>query len=124
MTAVAEYGTQTGSRLSAALDAAVKAQNLLPDNTPLADWRVTEDGATALLMQHQKDDTFTSAWIVSLAQQPGWSFSKNPPRRSEFTGVWSVEIAAVTEIDGVPVRIWAHIGTDVIQVASTNGAAA
>lgn len=93
--------------LSSALDVAVKVHALLPEGVTLKAWTVLPfevSGQVASL----SDDT-AIAWVMWVSQQPGWRFEESLLKRSDFLPEPYVAIAAITDVDGMQVRIWAHV---------------
>lgn len=93
--------------LSSALDVAVKVHALLPDGVTLKAWTVLPfevSGQVASL----NDDT-AIAWVMWVSQLPGWQFEESLLKHSDFLPEPYVAIAAITDVDGMQVRIWAHV---------------
>ena len=93
--------------LSSALDVAVKVHALLPEGVTLKAWTVLPfevSGQVASL-----DDKTAIGWVVWLSQQAGWQFEESLLKHSDFLPEPYVVIAAITDVDGMQVRIWAHV---------------
>lgn len=96
--------------LSSALDVAVKMHAQLPDGVTLKAWTVLPfevSGQVASL-----NDDAAIAWIVWLSQLPNWQFEESLLKHSDFLPKPYVTISAVTDMDDMPVRIWAHVAAD------------
>lgn len=96
--------------LSSALDVAAKVHAQLPDGVTLKAWTVLPfevSGQVASL-----NDDMAIAWVVWLSQLPHWRFEESPLKESDFLPEPYVTIAAVTDMDDMPVRIWAHVAAD------------
>lgn len=96
--------------LSSALDVAVKVHTQLPDGVTLKAWTVLPfeiSGQVASL-----NDDMAIAWVVWISQLPGWRFEESLLKHSDFLPEPYVTISAVTDMDDVPVRIWAHVAAD------------
>lgn len=96
--------------LSSALDVAAKVHALLPDGVTLRAWALLPceiAGEVASL-----NDDAAIAWVVWLSQLPNWHFEESLLKHSDFLPKPYVTIAAVTDLDGMPVRIWAHVAAD------------
>jgi len=96
--------------LSTALDVAAKVHALLPDGVTLRAWTLLPceiAGEVASL-----NDDAAIAWIIWLSQLPNWHFEESLLKHSDFLPKPYVAIAAVTDMDGMPVRIWAHVAAD------------
>jgi hypothetical protein len=101
--------------LSSALDVAVKVHALLPDGVTLKAWTVLPfevSGQVASL-----DDDTAIGWVVWISQQPGWQFEESLLKHSDFLPEPYVAIAAITDVDGMQVRIWAHVTADAQKAA-------
>lgn len=93
--------------LSSALDVAAKVHAQLPDGVTLKAWTVLPHevaGQVASL-----NDDMAIAWVVWISQLPGWRFEESLLKHSDFLPEPYVTISAVTDMDDVPVRIWAHV---------------
>lgn len=99
-------------RLSASLDVAAKVHMLLPEGLTLAEWCALP-GELRGQLSHA-DDASALAEIVAVSRIPGWSFECGQPKDSNFRRGIYMTIAAVTEVDGVAVRIWCQINADVV----------
>lgn len=105
--------TTEHNSLSASLDAAAKVHMLLPEGLLISGWQVLPGQASGQLRTHPRADASVIAVLVALSRQPGWSLLYDAPVYSRMTETTYIEIAAVTEIDGVRVRIWDHVYSDV-----------
>lgn len=128
MTTLAEHNALRESQaenhklLGAALDAADKVHLLLDEGVALLGWAVQP--GFALGQVAKPDDATAIGWVSWISRKPGWRFEASDPRTGPFLDRPYIEIAAVTDVDGVTVKIWSHIDADVVQIASRNGAAA
>lgn len=93
--------------LSSALDVAAKVHAQLPDGVTLKAWTVLPFEASGQVASLNDDAAI--AWVVWLSQLPGWRFEESLLKRSDFLPEPYVTISAVTDMDGMPVRIWAHV---------------
>jgi len=93
--------------LSNALDVAAKVHALLPGGVTLRAWTLLPCEVAGEVVS--LDDKTAIGWIVWLSQQPGWQFEESLLKRSSFLSKPYVTIAAVTDVDKMPVRIWAHV---------------
>lgn len=110
--------------LSNVLDAASKVHMLLPHGVTVTAWRVEFGVAQGQLALHPGDDASRIALIVWLSRMPGWSFQQEAPAHPLIADHPYIHIAAVTEMDGVSVKIWTHIAADVVVPALESGVAA
>ena len=93
--------------LSSALDVAVKVHALLPEGVTLKAWTVLPfevSGQVASL-----DDDTAIAWVMWVSQLPNWRFEESLLKHSDFLPEPYAVIAAITDMDGMQVRIWAHV---------------
>lgn len=93
--------------LSSALDVAVKVHALLPEGVTLKAWTVLPfevSGQVASL----NDDT-AIAWVMWVSQLPGWRFEESLLKHSDFLPEPYAVITAITDVDDMQVRIWAHV---------------
>lgn len=109
--------------LSNALAAAEKIHMLLPHGVVLANWRMSPGHAMGQLINFPHDDAYNVSLLVWLSQMPGWSWRQGEPRNYPSTDYCYIEIAAVTDVDGVSVEVWTHIAADVMPAQVTTGAA-
>jgi hypothetical protein len=117
-----EYDTLAAdhARLAPALDVAVKVHMLL-EGVNLLSWTVLPGQVLGQLSK--SDDATVISQVAWLARQPGWSLLRSPVKTCPSMAPW-IELSAVTEWDGVTVRLWTTITADVLSVSATTGAAA
>lgn len=113
--------------LSPALDVAVKVHALLPDGVTLKAWTVLPFEVSGQVSS-LNDDT-AIAWVMWISQQPNWRFEESLLKHSKFLPEPYVAIAAITDVDGMQVRIWAHVTAEsqkaaISTLAEKKGAAA
>ncbi|ACU71962.1 hypothetical protein Caci_3053 [Catenulispora acidiphila DSM 44928] len=108
------------NRLAPALDVAVKVHMLL-EGVSLASWTVLPGQVLGQLSK--PDEATVIGQVAWLSRQPGWSLVQSPMKTSPFIAPW-IELSAVTEMDGVTVRLWTTITADILSVSATTGAAA
>lgn len=106
--------------LASALDVAVKVHMLL-EGVTLLSWTVLPGQVLGQLAK--SDEAAVIGQVAWLARQPGWSLVQSLMKSSPFMAPW-IEISAVTEVDGVTVRLWATITADVLSVSASTGATA
>lgn len=93
--------------LSTALDVAAKVHTHLPDSMTLRAWTLLPCEVAGEVVS--LDDDTAIGWIVWLAQQPNWHFEESLMKRSDYLREPYVTIAAVTDVDDMAVKIWAHV---------------
>ncbi len=108
--------------ISPALDVATEVYTLLPAGVTLS--ALTVLPVQVLGQIAPPDDATAISWISWISRLPGWRFEQAPVKHSDFLKRPFIGIAAVTEIEGVAVRIWSHIAADVVPALAENGAAA
>ena len=96
--------------LSSALDVAAKVHSLLPEGVTLQAWTVLPHEVSGQVSS--LNDETAIARIMWVSQMPNWRFEQTPPWESEFLPKPYVTISAVTDMDGMPVRIWAHVAAE------------
>lgn len=97
-------------RLLSSLDVAMKLYALLPDGVTLQALTVLPHEVAGQVSS--LDDDGAIARVVWIAQMPHWRFEQSLPWESEFLPKPYVTISAVTDMDDMPVRIWAHVAAD------------
>jgi len=93
--------------LFSAIDVAAKVHTLLPDGVTLRAWTLLPCEVAGEVVS--LDDKTAIGWIVWLSQQPDWRFEESLLKRSDFLPEPYVAIAAITDVDSMQVRIWAHV---------------
>lgn len=106
-----------------ALEVALKIHALLPDGIALGSLHIAPGRALGQLATYPRDDAYITSLLMWMAQKPGWSWKAEPPRVSA-AGLPYIEIAAVTEMNGVTVELWDHIAANIAHHEMENGAAA
>lgn len=97
-------------RLLSSLDVAAKLYALLPDGVTLQALTVLPHEVAGQVSS--LDDDAAIARVVWISQMPHWRFERSLPWESEFLPAPYVTISAVTDMDDMPVRIWAHVAAD------------
>lgn len=93
--------------LSNALDVAAKVHTLLPGGVTLRAWTLLPCEVAGEVVS--LDDKTAIGWVVWLSQLAGWQFEESLLKHSDFLPEPYVAIAAITDVDGMQVRIWAHV---------------
>lgn len=97
-------------RLLSSLDVAAKLYALLPDGVTLQALTVLPHEVAGQVSS--LDDDGAIARVVWISQMPHWRFEQSLPWESDFLPKPYVTISAVTDMDDMPVRIWAHVAAD------------
>lgn len=109
--------------LSNALEVALKIHALLPDCIVLASLHIAPGRALGQLATYPHDDAYATSLLMWLAQKPGWWWKAEPPVIST-AGLPYIQIAAVTDMNGVTVEVWDHIAADLSLHEMGSGVAA
>lgn len=102
--------TNEHNRLLPSLDVAAKLYALLPGGVTLQALTVLPHEVAGQVSSLNDDAAI--ARVVWISQMPHWRFEQSLPWESDFLPEPYVTIAAVTDMDDMPVRIWAHVAAD------------
>ena len=97
-------------RLLTSLEVAAKLYTLLPDGVTLQALTVLPHEVAGQVSA--LDDKAAIGRVMWISQMPHWNFEKTQPWNSDFLDGPYVTISAVTDMDGVRARIWAHVAAD------------
>jgi hypothetical protein len=103
-------------RLLSSLEVAAKVYTLLPDGVTLRALTVLPHEVAGEVSS--LDDKTAIGRVVWISQMPHWRFEKSQHWDSEFLTKPYATVSAMTDMDGIPVRIWAHVAADEQQVTA------